>query len=777
MQPSLGRSCWWRSPDALALAAMLLLALIALAPVLVSPQPLVPAQASTDLNLYFRHIRAFAAAELRHGRLPLWNPHVFGGQSFIGSFQSALFYPMNLLYVALPLRWALNAFCLLHLLLAGAGVYGWARGRGLHALAALVAGGMFMFGSAYYLRLQAGHLTILAAGAWLGWLFWGVDRLLRRPSWRAVWLTTAVAAHMLLAGHPQTVYYAGLSAGLYVLLHLRRTRRRGRTLGALAAVGVLALLLGAVQLLPGVEAAGTSVRAGGASQAFSATFSLPPENLLTLLAPDVLGDGAQLPYWGRWYYWEVCVHVGVIGLLLAGVGACFGARRQRRFMTLLALVLLVIALGSSTPVFAVLWRWLPGFASFRGTCKIALHLSLFLALLAGVGVQRLLIAALPRRGMIALLAVTVVLSISLLICALLLRQAVVDGQAAPGWMHWLKLLAQSQQSYLKLELYDNVTFARDTSLLAARQLAVAAALLLAGAGLAALRHCSRRWAVVMACVALLELTWFASRHTRVMSLDDGWPRDLPRRLAQLPPDARVLNLFRPNVAMSLGTLDVWGYDPLVAQRYAQLVGMTQGVDPDHATYAVRFERVHPLLQLLRCHAILGLNEQGGLRVAAMADPLPRFLLVDHCEVLTNRDDILRTLTAHDFAPRQRVILEQQPNPAPVAGAEGTVRVLEESTDQVTLEVQTSAPTVLLMTDSYDPGWRATALPGSVQVRYDVLPGDYALRAVPLQAGRHLLRMTYQPRCWTWAWGLSVTGLLLWLALGAGVMLAARRPGR
>ncbi|PYJ24985.1 MAG: hypothetical protein DME91_06260, partial [Verrucomicrobia bacterium] len=46
------------------------------------------------------------------------------------------------------------------------------------------------------------------------------------------------------------------------------------------------------------------------------------------------------------------------------------------------------------------------------------------------------------------------------------------------------------------------------------------------------------------------------------------------------------------------------------------------------------------------------------------------------------------------------------------------------------------------TDSFTPSWRAVALPRSVQTNYKLQPANYILRAVPLIAGHHHLRVEY-----------------------------------
>ena len=95
---------------------------------------------NTDLMLQFLPWRAFGFSQLRAGHLPLWNPHVFCGTPFFGGFQSALLYPLNVLFLLLPLGAAINWSIALHVFLAGAFTYLWARNRGLRPLAGLLAG-------------------------------------------------------------------------------------------------------------------------------------------------------------------------------------------------------------------------------------------------------------------------------------------------------------------------------------------------------------------------------------------------------------------------------------------------------------------------------------------------------------------------------------------------------------------------------------------------------------------------------------------------------------
>ena len=50
-----------------------------------------------DLASFLFPIYRYAAASLRAGDLPLWNPHLYGGAPFLADMQTGLFYPLNLL--------------------------------------------------------------------------------------------------------------------------------------------------------------------------------------------------------------------------------------------------------------------------------------------------------------------------------------------------------------------------------------------------------------------------------------------------------------------------------------------------------------------------------------------------------------------------------------------------------------------------------------------------------------------------------------------------------
>ena len=93
---------------------------------------------------------------------------------------------------------------------------------------------------------------------------------------------------------------------------------------------------------------------------------------------------------GRWYLWEMSVFIGATGLVLAGYGAVCGERPLRRFGAPMVLLLLLLALGNYTPLYRFLYDYVPGFGRFRSISKFVFFAAVFLAMLAGVGLDRLI---------------------------------------------------------------------------------------------------------------------------------------------------------------------------------------------------------------------------------------------------------------------------------------------------------------------------------------------------------------------------------------------------
>ena len=804
-----------RTPEArtflLALAVLAVLTLAMFGDVLFAGNAVLGREGEDIVNFFIPR-RQFGFDELKQGNLALWNPYIFSGLPCFGAFQSALLYPLHFLYLLLPLAEAINWTIAMHVFLGGVFMYLWAWHRGLSPVARLLAAVLFMFCGAHFMNIASGHLANLTALVWSPLVLLAVDGLLRSRSYYSAkqcfaakhelgWclLGAFAVAMQILAGHPQYVFFTGVAAGLYTALCLVRSyysakqcfaakHEPGRWRVAAGFVGIYlaGAALAAVQLLTGLDAAGEGVRGGGAPYWFAATFSLPPENLITLAVPGFFGDTIHAGYWGRWNHFEMTPFVGVTAVVLAVYGALLARREVRRFSAAMVAVFLILALGKYTPLHRFLHNYVPPFSSFRTMSRCAFQASLFIIMLAAAGLDELL-----RRGRACrrtALAVAV-LAVAAAAAALAVRQSATTGMA--GWWHDVM-----HQVYLTEEttevartphhnIYEDAEFVRGAGLFASNALFVAAGTGLLLAGLLLARISSRRWALGVALLAAVEVFVFARtmRPTieypgQVLRIEDIVPslRHVEEYVAGHEGDYRILSPV-PNSAMNTRMESIWGIDSFVLKRYTEFMAFTQEMSPDQAAEQLLFSQLGPLHRMLRLRYIFAPADDG-VSTRELPDPLGRLELIRDYRIIRERNRIFEAMAAEGFDPRRTVILETPPDPSPEAfGRGGQARVVDSSTDHLTIEADLPGPAILLITDTYAAGWRAVALPGSVQDSYRLMPANYILRAVPLAAGKHRLRVEYAPPAFTAGAWISGVSAAAYLALLGWYVLRRMRKGR
>ena len=349
----------------------------------------------------------FEVAEIAAGRWPLWNPHAYAGSPFWADIQAAVAYPSSLI-VSLAAAWtggdlpirALELEAVAHVLLAALGTYVFARHvlcrRAPSLIAALAFGlGGWMNG---YPMLQ---LAVLEAAAWLPWALWGVARTIERPR---DWPLPALALGLcVLAGHPQTTLYVGYTTVAWALWRLWRVHREQTAPASLALRPHLLALAAAVVGALGLSAAGWLPAAGflRLSNRADAGYDLlahgfPTAELLGVLLTDIT----------KW----APLSIGLAPLFLAALAAWWvlfghpeswkGNRetgpsritiprppRDGLFWIGLAGAALLLSLGRNGILFDLAYHLAPGFDLFRGQERAAMLVSFALAMLAGVGGQ------------------------------------------------------------------------------------------------------------------------------------------------------------------------------------------------------------------------------------------------------------------------------------------------------------------------------------------------------------------------------------------------------
>lgn len=335
-------------------------------------------------QLYPMWVRA--GAWMRAGILPLWNPYQSCGQPFLASVLYGVLYPPNLVRLVLPAAAAIEVNIVLHLWLAAAFMYLYARTIGLAPVAAgMSAVAYALSGGIVY---DAGWFSpAIAAVVWLPLGFAAVERVCGAAGRSAgPWIAVlAVALAMpILAGWLQAWLYNAYAIGGYAACHLawgflRRRSRSVRTAVFVAAAFVLAFGLAAAQLLPSMELQALGPRAPGG---LSVAQSLP----MGVFAPEVFLRGAvdAQPGYPRQTY------AGMGALLLLPLALVSARQRGRSvFFIVMAAGALLVSFSIHTPIYA-LFRLLPGGNLFRAPWRILSLYSFAVAALSGIAFDSLL---------------------------------------------------------------------------------------------------------------------------------------------------------------------------------------------------------------------------------------------------------------------------------------------------------------------------------------------------------------------------------------------------
>ena len=767
-----------------------LLALVLLAPflpILLHPAGRVLGSPRGDNPDMFYFINAFAGACWRSGSIPLWNPYILLGQPFLGEGQAALFHPLSWLFIALPTGAALNWIIALSFLLTGLAFYGYLRSLSLAKDAAFCGALVWSFSSVLAARIHAGHLTNLLIFFELPLMLMLWERHRQTGALRPLLGLALTYGLMILAAHPQFLYIFSLFFLCYVLLQSAAAASAGRAAAreegkAIARLGCFVLLgvgLGAVQLLPTSDFTAQSFRTQ-ASLEFCGSFSFPPENLLTLAAPRFFGFGDAEgfgQYWGRGNFNEMAGYLGILPLILAASGFFAVPRRRRFALAGCALLFTLFALGANTPLFPLIFRFVPGFSLFRGPSKSFHIVLLCLATFSAYGIEGFLhpggAPAERKRLRGAALAAAALLALTLFLFAYY-----IPGHTTPG-SHWRALMgftAAVDPDQIPDE--DVALAARWTSRELLRALLF---ILLAGGALALawrgkLRPRARLPLVLgltLADLLCLFLPLFAQRYDEAITRR---PPELDAALQASPYPPRVLApQLPPNASMVYGFSSPSGYVGAPLERYNTFINALHDLPPEAPEVSAQVTAYSPELRFLAFDAQLLPPEQAPAAAPALAriaggalvrqpEPFPRAFLAATPHACADEQEavqyILKAGPALVASPAVEPGALALPPAAPLA-ADEQVRITAFSPNRVELEAKAAQPRVLVLAEAYERNWKAVVNGQPAPV----FPANSLFRGVIVPEGTSRVVFVYQSAAFHLGAAISLFALFDALALG------------
>jgi hypothetical protein len=253
--------------------------------------------ADRDMLPFFFPIEKAVHDSWRHGHIPLVLPEISFGRLLAANPNTGAFYPLRIAMALLPFPFSFKFFPIVHLWLAGFGLYLLARARNASPVGAAVGGIVLAFSGAATSDIL--YPAILPGLALIPWFLLAVERLGRSPTARRVAAAGGVWTLLLLAGDVITSGLA-LLGGVLLLVEMGGPglRRRAALGGAAIAAGTLAA---SVQLVPAILFAPWTGRALGRYALWRAlSWSVHPWRLFELFVPFPFGDVTAIDsVWGQ----------------------------------------------------------------------------------------------------------------------------------------------------------------------------------------------------------------------------------------------------------------------------------------------------------------------------------------------------------------------------------------------------------------------------------------------------------------------------------------------
>jgi hypothetical protein len=720
----------------------------------VPPDP-PPNPALTDIAQVFHPWLIWAGEQVRQGVLPLWNPHAYTGAPFLGNGQSALLFPLTWLPVVLPAAIAVTLVSWLKLFGIGLATYWFLRTLGISPVPALTGAWTFMLSATVIGWLQ---WTLASTLMFLPALLAATERLRRAPGRRTMAVLALLVAFDLLAGYPQGTLHALIVTTVWAL-----SRGAGAAAGGFgaryAASVALGLALAAVQILPFVEYVRESSVFAYRRQ-WTLPLYAPAASAVTFVMPYFYGTGAES--WGRWQFNILTGWVGIVPLAVVPIAAV-AAWRWPGGRFFLGLAALALALHYGAPGLATLAE-LPGL-SLGTNLRLMPLVAFALATLAAFGLERLRDpgSSDPRLRWAVCAWFAVVVGLGLV--AVLAHGAEPRARAL-----WFPLPAQYAVALVALTVVTVLVAGVLSGIIAPGRATPALAMLQLASLLplaATYNPGVHREAFYPSTPALAYLQREAADGSRVLMPGHvglvyglfeahGYDGLTPRRIEE------VTGSVGTGRALISGLLE----NPLALHGSEPLSGARLWVSPVFDLVGIRHALLPPGSAVQRPELTLAYDGPDG-RIFRNEAALPRAFLVGRGRCVDDWQ-ARRLIAARAVDFRHEALLADCAGPAPATeppGPGASARITGHGTHAVQVRAVTDRPALLVLTDTWYPGW--TARVDGHEAR--VWRANHAFRAVSVSPGEHLVEFRYEP-----AWltlGLAISGASL---AGVAILLTMGR---
>lgn len=719
--------------------------------------------------------RTFINASIKNMEFPLWNPYNFSGSPLLANFQSAFFYPLNLIYLLIPLETAWSILVIIQPLLGTFFMFLFLKRQIDDDLSSFI--GAFAFGfSGFILTWSQENGVVGHTAIWFPLVLLAVDLFTKEIKPKNFFLLVVSLSICILAGFLQIAFYIFLVSFCYGIykLYIKRSKETIKRVVLFLSAFLTSFLLTAAQLLPSIEAFYLSTRSTSSVEPILDRYLLPLSHYIIVFAPDIFGNPGAYNFFGKGFYHETIFYIGIIPLVFA-VAAILSRQKDPTVKFFSLVTIMSIFLGIKSPFTDWFFRLpIPIINTFTPS-RIFFVASTSLAVLSSYGFyywEKNNSSKLRKNILITVLIIGLILL---------------------GFIsyHFFNIFYSNN---LLVQTFNNLIGNPSTWLIKSlkislRNLVIPLFILLSIIPAVYLKIKVDKVKYLLFLLVLLGQFYFLNKYVVISDKQFIYPNhfifsDIQNNLKKTE---RFLSFGLPilgNVNLVKKTYSPDGIDPVFPRRYGQLIHAAKyngeytlnisrievnlsECSGTKGIFDFRRSKLMSLLGVKRIYDYVNLDpedgfqanifpkdmfdlvwEKDGWKAYENNQALPRAYLVDNYIVETDPQKNIDLVLSENLDLSKTVILEEEPGYKQIINndenikekANGVVDIVDYQPLEIVLDVATDKDRILFLSDNYYPGWESN-IDGQPT---KILRANYSFRAIVVPEGKHIIKFKFNP---------------------------------
>lgn len=703
--------------------------------------------------------KTFSLDLLRRGELPFWNPYNFSGSPLLANFQSAVFYPFNILYLFLS---QINAWALLVLLqpiLAGFFTYLYTRKIGMSLTGAFFSSIAFSY--CLFMSVFLEYTIIGNTVLWLPLSLYSIEIILEKKLFLGVIIFVLSLVFSAFAGHIQIFGFIFIFIFIYLVLRIISKNwsknKKIAYLGYLLLLMLLSIGIFSVQLLPALELISNSARSNQEYAFLIEKLLLQPQQLIVFLSPDIFGNPAAGNYLLSDSYPGNAVYIGLAPFIFSVFAlASFKKGYFIKLFTIFSSFLLLLFVRS--PLTEIFYSFkIPFFSTGSPTNAIFL-VSFSASILAGFGIGSWLET--NKKSFFFVILAIAGIFIALWVLVLFDRPQINIRNFFYSTMVFsifvaiflIGVFVKNKKNYLavlfiSITVFDLFYFFQKFNPFAPSQLIFPdtsiTTWLSQNAGI------NRFWGYGNAEIQ----SNFATQYS--LFSPDGYDPLYPRiygEFIQSSIDGKINTFFSNKTRSDAVIASGYGENDLSANSYRLKVMDVLGVKyildkKDNAST----EKTFPPNRFKQVY-----NKDEWI-VFENVQAAPRAFLTADYDIYKSKEEFEKKFFSKDFNPSKTVLLDVAlPEDLNIDKSERELKTIAYEPNLIIFKTNATAKQLLFLSDTYYPGWKAIV----DEEETKIYRANYAFRAIVVPAGMHEVRFMYAPSSFNWGLKISIISLVM-----------------